>query len=134
MWTCPKCNREFKNKNQDHTCGVFSIDDLFKKCTELLPLFDQLRELVTSFGKVKITPVKNAVMFSVQTNFIVIKPHRNYLVVEFTSSGNHNEFPVEKCVKISKTKYIHILKIDSFEDIDGQLKDWLHEAYFNDIS
>lgn len=21
MWQCPKCNREFKNKNQDHFCG-----------------------------------------------------------------------------------------------------------------
>jgi len=27
MWLCPKCNREFKNTQQDHYCGkVETID------------------------------------------------------------------------------------------------------------
>jgi len=134
MWICPKCNREFKNKNQDHTCGVFTVENVFGSFTEAFLLFEKLKEIITHFGEVKITPVKNAIMFSVQTNFLVLKPHRNYLAVEFTSIKNHNEFPVEKCVKITKTKYFHLLKIDSMEDIDEQLKNWLKEAYQSDLS
>jgi uncharacterized protein YdhG (YjbR/CyaY superfamily) len=26
MWKCPKCNREFKNTNQNHSCGDKPVD------------------------------------------------------------------------------------------------------------
>ncbi len=133
MWKCPKCNREFKNRNQDHSCGEYTLNSLFEKYPEVFHLFEKIRDLVIKFGDIKITPVKNAVMFSVQTNFLVLKPHRSYLVVEFTSVRSHNEFPVEKCMKISKSKYAHILKIDSPENIDEQLTNWLFEAYYSDL-
>ena len=132
MWTCPKCKREFKNRNQDHSCGDFSIKGVFAKYPEVFPLFEEIRDIITSFGDVKIIPLKNAVMFTVQTNFTVLKPHRNYMIVEFVSTKSHDEFPVEKCVKISKIKYAHILKIDSLTNIDDQLGNWLHEAHLTD--
>lgn len=132
MWTCPKCQRQFKNKNQDHSCGDYSVESLFSKYPEIFPLFEKIRNLVLSFGRVELVPVKNAVMFRVQTNFLVAKPHRSYLVLEFSSKHRHDEFPVEKCVKISKTRFAHILKIDSPENIDKQLTGWLREAYLSD--
>lgn len=133
MWTCPKCKREFKNQNQDHTCGFFTIDEVFGKYPELKDMFNHVKQLVTGFGDIKVTPVKNAVMFSVQTNFLVVKPHRNYLIIEFTSTKCHNEFPVEKCIKITKTRYFHLVKIDSIENIDVQLQKWLKEAWESDL-
>ena len=132
MWTCPKCKREFKNRNQDHTCGVFTVENVFGNYPETLQLFNHVKQLVSHFGEIKVTPVKNAVMFSVQTNFLVLKPHRNYLIIEFTSNECHNEFPVEKCIKITKTRYFHLVNIDSIENIDEQLKNWLKEAYESD--
>jgi hypothetical protein len=29
MWQCPKCNREFKNTNQDHYCGKIETIDKY---------------------------------------------------------------------------------------------------------
>lgn len=133
MWTCPKCKREFKNRNQDHTCGIFTIESVFEKYSDTFPLFEKIRNTVSTFGDVKVTAVKNAIMFSVQTNFLVLKPHNGFMGVEFTSMQSHNEFPVERCVKISKTRYAHILKIDSQENIDAQLINWLKEAYKSDL-
>ena len=36
LWKCPKCGREFKNKNQDHYCGEkpVSIDEYIAAQTE----------------------------------------------------------------------------------------------------
>ena len=67
---------------------------------------------VSKFGEMKINPVKNGDMLSVNSTFLALKPHSKYLAVEFASNILHNEFPVEKCVKISKTKFAHILKVD----------------------
>lgn len=133
MWTCPKCKRQFKHRNQDHSCGFFTVEDVFGKYPETMQLFDRVKQLITGFGDIKVTPVKNAVMFSVQTNFLVLKPHRSYLTIEFTSTECHNEFPVEKCIKITKTRYFHPVKIDSIENIDEQLKNWLKEAWKSDL-
>jgi hypothetical protein len=130
MWICPECNRQFINHNQPHSCGNFSIEKVFKKYpSAIFQLFKQIHNEVVSFGDMKVYPLKNGMMYSVNSTFLALKPHRNYLAVEFISSEKHDEFPVEKCVRISKTKYANILKIDSPEAIDKQLINWLNKAY-----
>lgn len=133
MWTCPKCKREFKNRNQDHSCGDFSINKVFEKYPEIFPLFNKLKNKVLEFGEIKIYPVKNAVMFAVHSTFLAVKPHKNYIALEFTSKKNYTEFPIEKSVRISKSRFAHFLKIDSRKNIDIQLINWLKEAYQSDI-
>ena len=135
MWTCPKCKREFKNRNQDHSCGEFSIEKTFKKFPSFIfNLYRRIHNEVVTFGSVKVYPVKNGIMYSVNSTFLALKPHHSYLTVEFVSTVKHDEFPIEKSVSISKTKYINILKIDSPEAIDGQLLTWLNEAYITNCS
>ena len=49
MWTCPKCGREFKNRNQDHYCGAApkTIDEYIaaqpEKCQ---PYLKEVREAI----------------------------------------------------------------------------------------
>lgn len=49
MWKCPKCNREFKNTNQDHFCGEApkTIDEYISRQPESIqPLLHQLRNTI----------------------------------------------------------------------------------------
>lgn len=64
------------------------------------------------FGDIKVSPVKNAVMFSVNSTFLAIKPHSKYLSLEFASKINHDKFPIEKTIQISKKRFAHFLNID----------------------
>ena len=73
-------------------------------------------------------------MYSVNSTFLALKPHQNYLAVEFISSEKHDEFPVERCVHVAKSKYANILRIDTPEAIDKQLIHWLNESYSANIS
>lgn len=130
MWTCPKCNRHFKNRNQDHSCGQFTIAQVFEKYPQKIrDLFEVLHNEVRSFGEMQIRAVKNGVMFSVKSTFLALKPHAGYLGVEFACGKAYDEFPVEKCVRISKSEYAHILRVAEQSDIDNQLLNWLNEAY-----
>jgi hypothetical protein len=130
MWTCPKCKREFKNRNQGHSCGDFTINQVFEKYSpEIFELFSIIYKLVKSFGDMQISPVKSGVMFTANTTFLALKPHSKYLSVEFASGNAYDEFPIEKCVQISKTEFAHILRIENKFEIDSQISDWLSEAY-----
>jgi Uncharacterized conserved protein len=48
MWQCPKCQREFKNTNQDHYCGkVETIDQYISEQTEeVQPIINKIREII----------------------------------------------------------------------------------------
>lgn len=130
MWTCPKCKRDFKTRNQSHSCGNFSIEKIFEKYPEYtFLLFEKIHNEVTQFGDMQIRAVKNGVMFSVQSTFLALKPHSKYLAVEFACGKPYDEFPVEKCVQVSKTEFAHILRIEKLPEIDYQLINWLREAY-----
>ena len=45
MWQCPKCNREFKNTNQDHYCGkIESIDQyISEQAEEVQSILNEIR-------------------------------------------------------------------------------------------
>lgn len=30
LWTCPKCGRQFTNRNQSHSCGRYTVEDFLK--------------------------------------------------------------------------------------------------------
>lgn len=77
----------------------------------------------------QINAVKNGVMFSVNSTFLALKPGSKYLQIEFACGKQFNEFPVEKCVKVSKTEYAHILRIENEHEFDRQLRTWIKEAY-----
>jgi len=130
MWTCPNCGRQFKNRSQEHSCGYFTIEQVFEnKPPEIFMLFQKINDKVKSFGEMQVRAVKNGVMFSVKSTFLALKPHRSYLAVEFAGGTAHDEFPVERCIKISRNEFAHIMQIEQTEETDEQLIGWLKEAY-----
>ena len=49
MWTCPKCGRSFKQKNQDHYCGEApkTIDEyILAQPEEVRPRLNQIRDAI----------------------------------------------------------------------------------------
>jgi transposase-like protein len=48
MWQCPKCNREFRNTNQDHYCGkIETIDQyILDQADEVQPVLNKIREVI----------------------------------------------------------------------------------------
>ena len=48
MWKCPKCNREFKNSNQDHYCGTIETIDQYiaEQVPEVQPTLNKICEVV----------------------------------------------------------------------------------------
>lgn len=109
---------------------IMKAESLFvDKNAVLWEVYQKLLAHLKDLEGLKISPVKNAILFSVKTNFLAVKPKVNWLDIEFVSQLKIDEFPIHKSIKVSKTKYANFIRLEYPSNIDKQLINWLHEAY-----
>lgn len=129
-WTCSRCNRSFRNTNQSHSCVIRKAESLFEgKDATLWAVYQKLLSHLKNLEGLNISPVKNAILFSVKTNFLAVKPKINWLDIEFISYLKIDEFPIHKSIRVSKSKYANFIRLENTSNIDQQLIGWLKEAY-----
>jgi hypothetical protein len=129
-WTCPQCGRKFKTERHYHSCDVVTMDDHLKKCTpEIKKLAEKIFKMALSWKNVQITPLKSMILITAGMNFMSMKPKKEWLEIEFILEEEINEFPIYKTLRYTRNKVVHSVKIDSEEDLNLQLTDWLKQAY-----
>jgi len=135
-WTCPKCHRTFKNKNQDHSCEVRKVSDhLDNKPENIRSLFRTIAEFTNAISPdVREVHVKNAILYTEVSNFLAVKIRKSYIQIEFALQREEDVFPVYKVVKYSKTGWAHIIKLDDPNDFNDQIRDWIREAHQVSVS
>ena len=131
MWTCPKCKRAFKRKEQNHSCLLISTDALFaKRPPELKRLYDKLVKIVKGFGEYREeTVLPDVIFFKTKSAFMAVKVKRDHLDVEFFLDHPENVPPVSKYLQTSKQRVAHVVPVDRPADINRQLSNWMKESY-----
>jgi hypothetical protein len=85
--TCPRCRRPFKNRNQAHSCGQYTVEQLLDgKPSEVVELYDRFAALVLQCGEVVVAPTKTRVLFKVRTVFATAGLTKNWMDVVFVLS------------------------------------------------
>ena len=129
-WTCPVCNKEFRNKNQEHSCARVPVDDHFRnKPVEIRMIYDRLMQEVLRFGDISVNPVKTSIQVKAGATFLSIRPKRDRVEIEFQLGREITKLPVTKLVNISKNRVLHFAVIESFEQVNQELTQWLKESY-----
>jgi hypothetical protein len=73
MWKCPKCSRQFANRNQEHSCGKYTVEDfLMGKGPEAESLYRAFEKLVLGLGPVLLAPAKTRVGFQARMIFAAV--------------------------------------------------------------
>ena len=130
MWTCPECHRSFKNTNQDHSCFVTDLESHFyNKDPNVKIVFEKILEEVLNYGDLSISSVKHTILFTKKSHFLVVKPKKKWLDIEFILPVKIEEFPIHKSVQVSKTKWAHFIRLESAAEVDEDLKEWIINAY-----
>ena len=117
------------SKKEDVTSDVL-VAGQYKGKEQLLPIYDKLIEVVTSFGNdVVVTPKKTTVSIIRKRQFALIKPAtktRIDLGLKFNDKqigdrlGSSGPFG---------TMCTHRVQLTEVTDVDSELVDWLREAY-----
>ena len=131
MWTCPKCGRTFKRKDQQHTCTLISKDNLFvNRPPRLKELYERIVKRVMKFGDYREETVNpNVIFFKTKSTFLAIKVKKDHLEIEFFLDHLENVPPVSKYLQTSKHRVAHVVRIDSEEEINEQMIEWMKTSY-----
>ncbi len=129
-WICPNCRKEFKNKNQAHSCARVDLEDhLLSKSPQVRATFDKLIRELSGFGKITLNPVKTSIQVKTVSTFLSIKPKKMNLEIEFQLGSEVNTSPVYKNFRISRNRVLHFAVLKGPQDVNPGLMSLLRESY-----
>ncbi len=129
-WKCSTCNKQFKNRNQTHSCYTVSLDEhLNNKSKTVIDTFDKLLKEVNKFGKIDLNPVKTSIQFKAKATFLSVKIKKHSLDIEFQLTEEISTLPVYKTFKISTNRVLHFLKLEKPSELNNKVLGWLKKSY-----
>jgi hypothetical protein len=129
LWTCPRCRRQFANRNQAHSCGLFTVEQLLDgKPQEIVELYERLAGMILRCGEVVVAATKTRVLFKVRTVFASVAVSKNWLDVVLVLARRLKNRRVKKAQE-EYPGIVHFLRIENAEHLDDDLTGWLQEAY-----
>jgi hypothetical protein len=130
MWICPECGRKFTRNRQGHSCVRHDPELLFiGKSQKARDLYNLIIEKVQAFGEIEINPQKWNISIRRLTTFIAIMIEKDHLTLVFLTDRPIDDFPVYNSFHHSAHRWSNALKIESPDEVDDQLMQWLKEAY-----
>jgi hypothetical protein len=129
-WQCPDCGRTFSRSNQWHSCVRATLEDHFAdKDPHLLQIFEQLMNELRRTADVELDPVQTSINLRSHSNFAVVYPHRQHLILEFLADREIDSSRIHRTQRLGPMRVSHFVRVASAEDIDEQLVNWLARAY-----
>jgi hypothetical protein len=130
LWVCPECGARLVSRNLWHSCGRFTLEDLFVKAPpEVLELARRYVDLLHSLGDVQVLPQKTRLVCVARVRFAGLSPRKN---------GFRAAFALRRWVKspriVATADYGpkwrgHFVDIRSVDDLDDELRAWLQESH-----
>ena len=131
LWRCPKCGAQFVTRNMWHSCGKFTLEDLFAKSEpHVLPLFREYAAFVRRCGRgVVMIPQQTRVVFMNRVRFAGAVPRRDGFLAGFMVDRPLVHERIVKYEFLPPRYHGHHVRITSAADLDATLLGWLRRAY-----
>jgi hypothetical protein len=130
LWTCPRCGKDFVNRNQWHSCRRYTVEQCFAgKPPSIRALFDRLRARVEAFGPVQLVPYRDRVAFMVRVRFAGATPRSRWLDVEFWLTRRIEHARIRRTETLYPHVHLYHVRVTEARKIDATLIAWLRESY-----
>ena len=130
LWRCKKCDREFANRNQSHSCGRYTLAHHFEnKPPAIRRLFSAFADAVAEIGPVRVLPEKTRIAFQVRMSFAQVTLRRAWLDGHIVLARRLENPRFRSVETFSPRNHLHTFRLNSIEDIDDEFRAWLAEAY-----
>ena len=130
LWRCPKCGARFVTRNMSHSCGRFSLDELFKgKAAHVRTAFDRLREVIEACGAVEMIPQKTRVVFLARMRFAAAMPRAKWLDGHLNLAQRSADARFFKVVRYGPATYTHSFRAHDASFFDTSFAALVWESY-----
>lgn len=135
MWTCSECDRQFGKPNQQHECApALSVEEYFESGPAFeRPIFEIVRDHLRTLDRdVYFEPVSVGIFFKRRSTFAQLRTMTKWVAVCFNLPRKLESERLSRKVIAHGGKFYHVVNIRSAEQLDGQLLDWVAEAWAAD--
>jgi hypothetical protein len=131
LWKCPNCSRNFANRNQEHSCGKYSVEDFLRGRTEkAVALYRAFEKLVLGLGTIRLAPAKTRVGFQARMIFAAVnRLSRDKLQAHVVLARRLESPRFTKIETISSRNHVHHFAIEEIDQLNAEVLGWLQEAY-----
>src|SRR6478735_8266951 len=133
MWTCPICNQQFKNNNQQHSCGDKVLQDFLKgKSEHTISLFHYFIEQYNRIGKITVHPTKTMIALAAKKRMVyVTQLGKNFVHIVFPfDKPYHDNLCFQKIVQVpGSQQFNHHFRMYLKEDINEEVISFMKLAY-----
>ena len=130
VWICPHCGARLVSRNLWHSCGLFTLEDLFADAAPgVLGLAREYVALLRSLGDVQVIPQKTRLVCVARVRFAGLSPRKRGFLASFALHRWLDSPRIVKTVDYGPRWRGHYVRIQSSSDIDEELRAWLQEAH-----
>jgi len=130
LWVCPRCGARLVSRNLWHSCGRFTLEDLFAKARPgVLDLARSYVDLLHSLGDVQVIPQKTRLVCVARVRFAGLSPRRGGFRASFALRRWLQSPRIAKMADYGPNWRGHFVDIRSAGDLDDELRAWLEESY-----
>jgi len=130
VWICPKCGARLVSRNLWHSCGKFTLEDLFANSNAgVLELANKYVDMLRSLGDVQIIPQKTRLVCVARVRFAGLYPKKDGFLSAFALHRWLDSPRVVKRAAYGPRWRGHYVHIGAESDLDDELRAWLQESY-----
>jgi hypothetical protein len=129
LWTCAKCGRTFANRNQSHSCGVWTLDRHFEgKPPQVREIYDHFLAMLERFGPVTVLPEKTRIAFHVRMSFAQLTIRRQWALGHLVLARRVEDPLFTNVESFSPRNHAHHFRLDTSAQVEA-LEGYAREAY-----
>lgn len=132
MWTCPRCQRNFRITNQSHMCNDTTVEDIFaSKPDDLLLAFDEVLLATMDWQPNSVGAATKAVVFTNKRAWLIVRPMSKQLEISFYTDGPLQGAAIHKSglYMSGKTKFRHSIRLNGPGELTSEIVDLLKKGF-----
>ena len=130
LWICPRCGARLVSRNLWHSCGRFTVDELFATADpSVLELARTYVSMLDSLGDVQVIPQKTRLVCVARVRFAGLSPRKDGFLASFSLDRWLDSPRIVKTADYGPRWRGHFVLVRSAADLDDELRTWLQESH-----
>jgi hypothetical protein len=130
LWTCPRCGARLVSRNLWHSCGRYTLEDLFAGAAPgVLELAREYVAMLHSLGDVQVLAQKTRLVCVARVRFAGLSPRKRGFQATFALHRWLDSPRIVKQVDYGPGWRGHHVNVKASSDLDDELRGWLQEAH-----